>query len=219
MRALSQFFLHKAALTASLFCCILLVGCYFACVVGGVDSNTSKMAPQDQQRDATVLSAPLTSPTSQLTDNRLQALFNPLVPYALQSENHTAAQVNASGAPVKFKPVAGNETTNGPQPAAATSQDTVPQNPTFITSVTQPQANNASLATTPDFHGGSLNGLVTLTVLSYAAAGVVLSVMRYWSFSFNEDEESSGDTRSPSQADMDTAGYAMLETVDYQRIV
>jgi hypothetical protein len=83
----------------------------------------------------------------------------------------------------------------------------------------QPQANNASLVTMQDSRGGSLNSLVTLTVLSYAAAGVVLSVMRYWSFSFNEELELSGDTRSPGQADVDGAGYSMLETVDYQRIV
>ena len=219
MHALSQFFLRKAAFTTSLFCCIVLVGCSFAFVAAGVDFNASKMAPQDQQREAIVVPAPHTLPTSQPTYNGLQAPFDPLVPYALQSENQTAAQVTSSGARVTFKPIAGNESTNRPPSAAATSQDTVPQNPTFITSVMQPESNNASLATTQDSHGGSLNGLVTLTVLSYAAAGVVLSVMRYWSFSFNEDEESPGDSRSSGQADADSAGYSTLEAVDYQRIV
>jgi hypothetical protein len=145
--------------------------------------------------------------------------FNPFIPYALQRENQTAAEVASSGAPVTFKPTAGNETTNESPLAAATSQNAVPQNPTFITNVMQPQASNASLVTIQDSHGGSLDGLITLTVLSYVAAGIVLSVMRYWSFSFNEGEEPSGDSRSSGQADVDSAGYSTLEAVDYQRIV
>lgn len=214
-----KLFLSKTAIIASLLCCsVLLFGCNLACIAKAQDLNTAKMTLQDQQPSATASPTQLTSLPSSPSELSSQTPFNPLVPSVLQSQNQTAAEVTSSAPPVTLEPTAGNEVAYASPPAAATSQDAAPQIQLFITNETRPEANNASLAAIQVSQGSSLNGLLTLTVLSYAAAGVVLAVLRYWSFSFNEDDESSGDSRSTGQADVNDVGYSMLEIVDYRRI-
>jgi hypothetical protein len=219
MSVLSKFFFSKTAIIAALLCCsVLLLGCKLVCIAEAQDLNTSKMTLQDQQPSATASPTQLTSLPSTPSEPSSQTPFNPLVPFVLQGQNQTAAEVTSSDPPVTVEPTAGNETANASPPAAATSQDAAQQTQLFITNETRPEANNASLAAIQVSQGGSLNGLVTLTVLSYAAAGVVLAVMRYWSFSFSDDDESAADVRSTGQADVNGAGYSILETVDYRRI-
>lgn len=208
-------FLRKTALTASLLCSIVFA-CSFFCVVGAVNFISSKTVLQDQQQNFTVAPSELVSPTSQSAELPSQAPVNPLLPFVLQSANQTAAEVPSLNSPLSLDHITGNDTANASLLGGATSRDAAPQTETLITNVS-PQVNNASLATVQVPQSGSLNGLLTLTVLSYAAAGVVLAVMRYWSFSFKE-EESSSDSRRADEVSVSGEAYRILETVDYGHI-
>jgi hypothetical protein len=213
MNVRNKRFLRKTALTALLLCCSIIFACSFFCVVGAVDFISSKTAPPDQQQNLTVAGPELASPTSLSAELLSQAPVNPLLPFVLQSANQTAAEVPSPDSPSVLDHVIGNDTANASLLGGATLHDAAPQNETFITNVS-PQVNNASLATVQVPQGGSLNGLLTLTVLSYAAAGVVLAVMRYWSFSFKE-EGSSSDSRRADEVNVSGEAYRTLETVDY----
>jgi hypothetical protein len=85
------------------------------------------------------------------------------------------------------------------------------------TNVTQPTAENGSLVTIPVSAGGGGSGLIFLTLLSYGAAVIVLGVMRYWSFSFDEGAESSPELNSANVVYVRGSAYSALENVEYGR--
>lgn len=202
---------------------MLLSGLALVHIAGAADLNTSAPGlrgngqPVQQELLPTSIT-PATQTTSTVADPLSQTPVNPLVPFEPPSANQTAAGSTAPSAPVAPGPIPNDGAANATV-ADTTSGDAAPPADAFTTSVTQPAADNASLAAVPVSHsgGGGGNGLLVLTALSYGAAVIVLALMRYWSFSFDEGAEPSPDSRSADLATASGAAYATLETVDYGR--
>jgi hypothetical protein len=218
-----QLFLRTTAIVALLLCSsVLLSGLASVCIAAAIDFNTSAPAlrsieqtvPQDPQPSPI---AAMTQTTSTALDPLSQSPVISLVPFELPSADQTAG-ATPSSTPTTLGPSPGDTAANAAPVAGTTSDDAAPPADAFTTNVTQPAANNASLATIPVSNGGSGNGLLILTAFSYGAAVIVLALMRYWSFSFNEDAEPSSDSRSVDLAKASGAAHSALETVDYGRL-
>ncbi|MGZ4926287.1 MAG: hypothetical protein ACXV4B_07540 [Halobacteriota archaeon] len=201
---------------------MLLSGLALVHVARAADLNTSAPAswgnglPVSQELLPTSI-APATQTTSTEADPLSQTPVNPLVPFEPPIANQTAAGSTALSAPIAPRSIpydgAANVTVADP-----TSGDATPLAYAYTTHATQPAAENASLAAVPVSHsGGGGNSLLVLTALSYGAAGIVLALMRYWSFSFDEGAGLPPDSRSADLATASGPAYATLEIVDYGR--
>jgi hypothetical protein len=162
--------------------------------------------------------APATQTTSTVAELLSQTPVNPLVPFETLTVNQTAAGSAAPSAPVAPGSIPNDGAANATV-ADTTSGDAAPPADAFTTNVTQPAAENGSLAAVPVLHsgGGGGNGLFVLTASSYGAAVIILALMWYWSFSFNEGAESPPDSRSADLATASGAAYTTLDSVDYVR--
>jgi hypothetical protein len=166
-----------------------------------------------------ILSSPSldqTQSTSAITDPQAQTLTIPLVPFQLTVANQTVSEPISSSASAT---VGASQT--GGAPSSALSADPAAgnaANPTgaVTTNVTQPTADNGSLAPIPGSVGGGGSGLILVISLSYGTAIVVLALMRYWSFSFDEGEESSPDLNNADVVDVPSSAYSTLENVEYR---
>jgi hypothetical protein len=79
----------------------------------------------------------------------------------------------------------------------------------------QPTADNGSLAPIPVSAGGGGSGLILVISLSCGTAIVVLALMRYWSFSFDEGAESPPDLDNADIVYVSGSAYSTLENVEY----
>jgi cytoskeletal protein RodZ len=182
------------------------------------DDNASAPAPgasgqSTSDQTASNLSSALTQSTSTIADLQSQTPTISLVPYQLTAANQT---VSESASSVASATVAANETGGAPS-ADTTSESAAPTADAVTTNVTQPAAENGSLVSIPVSAGGGGSGLILLTLLSYGAAVIVLGVMRYWSFSFDEGAEFSPELNSANVVDVRGSAYSALENVEYGR--
>ena len=145
--------------------------------VGGTMEQSS--APAQMQNTSTIA-----DPTVTNAYDSVSALFNSSFANQTVSEptpSGTSATVGASqpGGALSVAPSADTAAGNAANPTDAVT-----------TNVTQQTADNGSLAPIPVSAGGGGSGLILVISLSYGTAIVVLALMRYWSFSFDEGTES-----------------------------
>ncbi len=157
-----------------------------------------------------------TQSTSTITDPQSQTLTIPLVPFQLTVANQTVSEPTSSSASATV-----GASQNGGAPSAAPSADPAAGNAAnsrgaVTTNVTQPTADNGSLAPILVSAGGGGSGLILVISLSYGTAIVVLALMRYWSFSFDEGEEASPDLNNADVVDVPSSAYSTLENVEYR---
>jgi hypothetical protein len=206
--------------TALLCLSLLLSGLASVRLVGAVDFNIIAPASGDNTQppqaspQSSVTSATQTATTA---DELSQTPLTPLVPFELPVANQTTL----GSAPSSTPTVSGSSFGDG-APSAGPVADTMagnaaPSADASPVNVTQPTANNASLAQIPMSQGGSGNSLLFLTALSYGAAVIVLAVMRYWSFSFDEASRPAPDLGGADVAVARGAAYSTLEAFDYGR--
>jgi hypothetical protein len=215
-------FLFATVIVTALLCLsLLLSGLASVRLVGAVDFNIVAPASggNTQPPEASPQSS-VTSPTQTaitFADQLSQTPLTPLVPFELPVANQTTLESAPSSTPT----VSGSSVGDG-VPSAGPLADTIaanaaPSADAFPVNVTQSRADNASFAQIPMSQDGSGNSFLFLTALSYGTAVIVLAVMRYWSFSFDEASSPAPDSRS---ADVDVArgaAYSTLEAFDYGR--
>jgi hypothetical protein len=154
--------------------------------------------------------------TSTIVDLQSQTLTIPLVPFQLIVANQTVSEPTSSGTSATV-----GASQPGGAPSVAPSADTAAgnaANPTdpVTTNVTQQTADNGSLAPIPVSAGGGGSGLILVISLSYGTAVVVLALMRYWSFSFDEGTESLPDLNNADVVYVPGSAYSTLENVEYR---
>ncbi|HYC19725.1 MAG TPA: hypothetical protein VEF35_03780 [Candidatus Bathyarchaeia archaeon] len=156
-----------------------------------------------------------TQPTSTIADLQSQTLTIPLVPSQLIVANQTVSEPTSSstsatvgasqaGGAASVEPTADTAAGNAANPAEVVT-----------TNVTQPAADNGSLAPIPVSAGGGGSGLILVISLSYGTAIVVLALMRYWSFSFDEAAESPPDLIAEDVVYVRGSAYSTLESTLY----
>jgi len=208
-----------------LLCATMIVAallCFSAlatiCPAAATDVNASAPASGASGQRYEILSSlssAQTQSTSTTADPQSQTLTIPLVPFQLTVVNQTASESTSSSASAT---VGASQT--GGAPSAAPSADTAAGNAAnpadaVTTNVTQPTADNGSLAPIPVSAGGGGSGLILVISLSYATAIVVLGLMRYWSFSFDEGAESPPDLNNPDIIYVRGSAYSTLENIEY----
>ena len=182
------------------------------------DDNASASAPgaSGQSTSDQIVSSPASAPTqstSTTADLQSQTPTISLVPYQLTAANQTVSEPASS---VASATVAANET--GGVPSADTASENAARPADAVTTnVTQPAPENGSLAPIPVSAGGGGSGLILLTLLSYGAAMIILAVMRYWSFSFDEGSEPSSELNNANVVYVRGSAYSALENVEYGR--
>ena len=152
-----------------------------------------------------------TQTTSTIADPQSQTLTIPLVPFQLTVANQTVSEPTSSSA---------SATVGASQAGGAPSADTAAGNAAnpadaVTTNVMQPTADNGSLAPIPVSAGGGGSGLILVISLSCGTAIVVLALMRYWSFSFDEGAESPPDLDNADIVYVSGSAYSTLENVEY----
>jgi hypothetical protein len=155
-----------------------------------------------------------TQNTSTIADLESQTLTIPLVPFQLIVANQTVSEPTPSGTSAT---VGANQPGGSVAPSADTAAGNA-ANPTdaVTTNVTQQTADNGSLAPIPVSAGGGGSGLILVISLSYGTAIVVLGLMRYWSFSFDEGTESLPDLDNADVVYVPGSAYSTLENVEYR---
>jgi hypothetical protein len=161
------------------------------------------------------LSLSPTQSKSAITDPQSQTPTIPLVPFQLTIANQTVAEP----ASLSVLAMVGASETGGALSANTASGNAAPPADAVTTNVPQLTANNGSLALIPVSAGAGGSGLI---LVSYGAAIVVLGVMRYWSFSFDEDAESSlegvessPELNSENVVYMQDSAYSTIDIVEY----
>ena len=203
--------------------CFSVVGLAAIHPAAATDVNTSAPAsgasgqPTPYEMSSNTPSAQ-TQTTSTIADLQSQTLTIPLVPSQLIVANQTvsepmssstSATVGASqaGGAASVEPSADTAAGNAANPADVVT-----------TNVTQPTADNGSLAPIPVSAGGGGSGLILVISLSYGTAIVVLALMRYWSFSFDEAAESPPDLINKDVVYVRGSAYSTLESALYSYI-
>jgi hypothetical protein len=209
-------FLSATTIVAALLCFSVLAAIHPA---AATDFNTS--APTSGANGQPTLNEISSSPsaaaihnTSTVADLQSQTLTIPLVPFQLTIANQTVSGPTSS----RTSATVGASKTGG-APSVAPSADTAAgdaANPAdaVTANVTQPTADNGSLAPIPVSAGGGGSGLLLAISLSFGTAIVVLALMRYWSFSFDEEAESPPDFNA-DVVHVPGSAYSMLENVEY----
>jgi|GEM_PF-367581 len=211
-------FLSVMIVAAFLCLSVVISGLVTIRPVAAADDNASAPASggsgqsTSDQTASNLTSAP-TQSTSTTADLQSQTPTISLVPYQLTAANQTVSEPSSSSASAT---VGANETAGAPSGDTA-SENAAPPADAVTTNVTQPTAENGSLVTIPVSAGGGGSGLILLTLLSYGAAVIVLGVMRYWSFSFDEGAESSPELNSANVVYVRGSAYSALENVEYGR--
>ena len=182
------------------------------------DDNASAPAPgaSGQSTPDQIASSPSSAPTqstSTTADLQSQTPTISLVPYQLTAANQTVSEPTSSSASAT---VGASETGGAPSADTASESAAHPAD-AVTTNVTQPAPENGSLAPIPVSAGGGGSGLILLTLLSYGAAIIVLGVMRYWSFSFDEGAEFSPELNNANVVYVRGSAYSALENVEYGR--
>jgi len=159
------------------------------------------------------LPAPVQSPSTIAAQSQTPTV--PLVPFQLTIASQTVSKPITLSA---LTTVGASQT--GPSAgltADMASSNSAPPADTVTTNVKP--AGSGSLALMPVLTVGGPSGLI---LVSYGTAIVVLGVMRYWSFSFDEGTESSREM-AESSSELNNANvvyvrgsaYSMLENVEY----
>ncbi|MGD0717130.1 MAG: hypothetical protein ABR979_03560 [Halobacteriota archaeon] len=192
------------SLSATMIVAALLCSSVLATIHPAAATDVNASAPAQMQNTS----------TSTIADPQSQTLTIPLVPFQLIVANQTVSDPTSSGT---------SATVGASQPggSVAPSADTTAgnaANPTdaVTTNVTQQTADNGSLAPIPVSAGGGGSGLILVISLSYGTAIVVLALMRYWSFSFDEGTESLSDLNNADVVYVPGSAYSTLENVEYR---
>ena len=152
--------------------------------------------------------------TSTIADLQSQTLTIPLVPFQLTVANQTVSGPTSSSTSAT---VGASQTGGAVAPSADTAAGNAANHQDAVTTnVTQPTADNGSLAPIPVSAGGGGSGLILAISLSYGTAIVVLALMRYWSFSFDEGAESPPDLNNADVVYVPGSAYSTLENVEYR---
>jgi hypothetical protein len=160
---------------------------------------------------ASTLASPSPAPTQNtpaIADPQSQTPTIPLVPFQLTIADQTVSEPTSLSALTVGTSQTGASATLSADPASgnsALSADSV------TTHVTQP-AGTRSLALIPVSAGGDASGLI---LVSYGTAIVVLGVMRYWSFSFDETAEVSPELNNANVVYVRGSAYSLLDNVEY----
>jgi hypothetical protein len=189
------------SLYATMIVAALLCSSVLATIHPAAATDVNALAPVQMQN------------TSTIVDPQSQTLTIPIVPFQLIFANQTVSDM----------PSGTSATVGASQPggSVAPSADTAAgnaANPTdaVTTNVTQQTADNGSLAPIPVSAGGGGSGLILVISLSYGTAVVVLALMRYWSFSFDEGTESLPDLNNADVVYVPGSAYSTLENVEYR---
>jgi hypothetical protein len=159
--------------------------------------------------------SPAQTQSAAAADSLSQIPTIPLVPFQLTVANETVLQPTQSNASATVGASQAAESSNVVPSADAASGAAAHTAEVVSTNVTQPAADNGSLAPIPPVSGGGGgNGLILVISLSYGTAIVVLAVMRYWSFSFDEGAESPPKFDDASVAYRRGSAYSTLESVE-----
>jgi hypothetical protein len=150
------------------------------------------------------------------TDPLSQTPAFPLVPFQLTIANQTVSEPTSPSPSATLGPSQTEEVPSAASSADAASGSAAHSADTVTTNVTQPVADNGSLAPIPPVSGGGGgSGLILMISLSYGTAIVVLALMRYWSFSFDEGGESSSELNNADVVYGRGSAYSTLENVEY----
>ena len=207
----------SAMIVAALLCfSVVISGLAIIRLAAAADVNASAPASgateQPTPYDVTSSLSPApTQSTSTIADLQSQTPTISLVPYQLTAANQTVSEPTSSSASATV----GASETGGVPSADTASENAARPADAVTTNVTQPAPENGSLAPIPVSAGGGGSGLILLTLLSYGAAVIVLGVMRYWSFSFDEGAEFSPELNSANVVDVRGSAYSALENVEY----
>jgi hypothetical protein len=211
-------FLSVMIVAAFLCLSVVISGLVTIRPVAAADDNASAPAPgaSGQSTSDQIASSPSsasTQSTSTTTDLQLQTPTFSLVPYQLTAANQTVSEPTSSSASATV----GASETGGVPSADTASENAARPADAVTTNVTQPAPENGSLAPIPVSAGGGGSGLILLTLLSYGAAMIILAVMRYWSFSFDEGAVSSPELNNANVVYVRGSAYSALENVEYGR--
>jgi hypothetical protein len=211
-------FLSVMIVAALLCLSVVISGLATIRPAAAADDNASAPAPgaSGQPTADQIATSPASAPTqstSTIADLQSQTPTISLVPYQLIAANQTVSEPTASSA---------STTVGASETGAALSADTASESAAHpadavTTNVTQPTAENGSLASIPVSAGGGGSGIILLTLLSYGTAMIVLAVMLYWSFSFDEGTELSPELNNVNVVYVRGSAYSALENVEYGR--
>jgi hypothetical protein len=211
------------SLSATMIVVVILCGSVLAAIHPAAANDVNTSAPASgasgQPTPNEISSSPSAAQiqnTSTIVDLQPQTLMIPLVPFQLTVANQT---VSGSSSSSTSATVGASQT--GGAPSVAPSADTAAGNAanppdTVTTSVTQQTADNGSLAPIPVSAGGGGGGLILVISLSLGTAIVVLALMRYWSFSFDDWAESPPDLNNADVVYVPVSAYSTLENVEYR---
>ena|SRR5271157_5580756 len=193
------------SLSATMIVAALLCSSVLATIHLAAATEVNASAPAQTQNISTIVDPQSQTPTI------------PLVPFQLIVANQTVSEPTSSNASATI-----GASQTGEAPTVAPSADPAAANAAnpadaVTTNVTQPAANNGSLAPIPISAGGGGSDLILLLSLSYGTAIVVLALMRYWSFSFAEGEELPPDLNNADIVYVPGSAYSTLENVEYRQ--
>jgi len=207
-------FLDATTIVAALLCFSMtifgLVAIHLAAaaeVNAPVSAGTGQLTPQEISLLSSSPAA--TQSTATIADPQSNTPVISLVPFQLTIANHMVSE------PTSLSALAmGGTRQSGGAPGAAASAVTTSGN-------AAPSAASGSLVPIAVSALGSGSGLI---LVSYGTAIVVLGVMRYWSFSFDDGAESSsapgqtsGELNNANVVYVRGSAYLRLENVEYGR--
>jgi len=185
------------SLSATMIVAALLCSSVLATIHPAAATDVNASAPAQTQNTSTIES---------------QTLTIPLVPFQLIVANQTVSEPTSSGTSAT---VGANQPGGSVAPSADTASNAANPTDAVTTNVTQQAADNGSLAPIPFSAGGGGGGFILVISLSYGTAIVVLALMRYWSFSFDEGTESLPDLNNADVVYVPGSAYSTLENVEY----
>ena len=209
----------SATMAVAALLCFSVLAAIYPAAANDVNTSARASGASGQSTPNEISSSPSAAQiqnTSTIADLQSQTLTIPLVPVQLTVANQTVSGPTSSSASAT---VGASQT--GAAASVAPSADTAADNAAnpadaVTTNVTQPTADNGSLAPIPVSAGGGGSGRILVISLSYGTAIVVLALMRYWSFSFDEGAESPPDLNNADVVYVPGSAYSTLENVEYR---